>query len=312
MFSLSYNVTAAYHFMSTKMWRKRAWKTRKPRHHTEGQWCHTTEKSIVAVPKKKQWSLHICRHVQSKASNQVWETHIMPTTDNSIHEVNESTVFSKLDLTNAYHHLELSEESKFITTFSIHVGLRHYKRLLFRVSAAARIFQKATAKLPQDIPGPVNLSDDIIIHGKHKLTMIAVSVCLCGNSSTMEQSWTKKNASFQPTSWHSMAMSLVITPDPAEVQVIVNTEPPWSVLEIQLFLGMAQYVVWFILHYSTIVKPLHRLMMKEAKWSWGEEEQAAFQKLKETLTMPMFLHTSVPRKVLRWLLMPVQYVWQGC
>ena len=147
---------------------------------------------------------------------------------------------------------------------------------------------------------------------RHKLTRIAVSVRLCGNSSTMEQSWTKRNASFQPTSWHSMAMSLVITPDPAKVQVIVNTEPPWSVLEIQLFLGMAQYVVWFILHYTTIVEPLHRLMTKEAKWSWGEEEQAAFQKLKETLTMPMFLHTSVPKKLLRWLLMPVQYVWQGC
>ena len=90
----------------------------------------------------------------------------MPTTDDLLHELNESSVFSNLDLTNAYHQLELSEESRFITTFSTHVSLCHHKRLLFGVNAATKNFQNAVTELLQDNSGAVNLSDDIIIHSK--------------------------------------------------------------------------------------------------------------------------------------------------
>ena len=55
----------------------------------------------------------------------------MPTVKDLMADLNSSVVFSKLDLSNAYHQLELDEESRYITTFSTHVGLRRYKRLLF-------------------------------------------------------------------------------------------------------------------------------------------------------------------------------------
>ena len=46
------------------------------------------------------------------------EKHPMPTVDDLIADLNNSTVFSKLDLTNANHRLELEESSRYITTFS--------------------------------------------------------------------------------------------------------------------------------------------------------------------------------------------------
>ena len=47
----------------------------------------------------------------------------MPTLDDFKTAVNGSKYFSKIDLKQAYHQVELDPESRFITTFSTHEGL---------------------------------------------------------------------------------------------------------------------------------------------------------------------------------------------
>ena len=69
------------------------------------------------------------------------ERHLTPTMDDMILDSNGATVFSKLDLVAGYHQLELTEQSRYITTFSTHVGLRRYKRLIFGLSSSAEIVQ---------------------------------------------------------------------------------------------------------------------------------------------------------------------------
>ena len=83
---------------------------------------------IVATP-KKDGGIRIC--VDMREANQAIERerHIMPTLQDFKAEVSESKFFSKIDLKEAYHQLELDEESRFITTFTTHEGLYHYKRL---------------------------------------------------------------------------------------------------------------------------------------------------------------------------------------
>ena len=62
--------------------------------------------------------------------------------------------FSKLDLAQAYHQLELHEDSRYITTFSTHVGLFRYKRLNYGTNAAAEVFQYTLQQqLQGTIPG---------------------------------------------------------------------------------------------------------------------------------------------------------------
>ena len=50
----------------------------------------------------------------------------MPTLDDLIEDLNGDKFFSKLDLTQAYHQLEIDENSRQITTFATHVGLFRY------------------------------------------------------------------------------------------------------------------------------------------------------------------------------------------
>ena len=69
------------------------------------------------------------RHDRSKPGNR--ERPTMPTLQDFKAKVNGAKFFSKIDSKQAYHQLELHEESRFITTFSTHEGLYQYKRLLY-------------------------------------------------------------------------------------------------------------------------------------------------------------------------------------
>lgn len=80
--------------------------------------------------------------------------------------LNGATVFSKLDLTQAYHQLELSPKSRHITTFMTHVGLFRYKRLNYGTNSAAETFQHMLQTSLQGLQEVRNIADDVIIFGK--------------------------------------------------------------------------------------------------------------------------------------------------
>ena len=67
--------------------------------------------------------------------------HPIPTVNDVSFALNGAQYFTKLDLSQAYHQLVLDQESRFITTFSTHVGLYRYKRLNYGTNASAEIFQ---------------------------------------------------------------------------------------------------------------------------------------------------------------------------
>ena len=95
---------------------------------------------IVAEP-KKDGGVRIC--VDMRQANEAIKRirHPIPTVDDVRFELNGAKYFSKLDLSQAYHQLELDPKSRHITTFSTHVGLYRYKRLNYGTNAAAEIFQ---------------------------------------------------------------------------------------------------------------------------------------------------------------------------
>ena len=79
---------------------------------------------IVVVPKKT--GIRIC--VDMRAANQAIERerHPVPTVEDLIVDLNGSTVFSKIDLNQGYHQLELEENSRGIT-FATHFGFTHHR-----------------------------------------------------------------------------------------------------------------------------------------------------------------------------------------
>lgn len=91
------------------------------------------------------------------------ERHIMPTIDDILSGVQGAKWFAKRDLNSAYHQVEFARESRYITTFSTHLGLRRYKRLFYGISSASEIFHILIGEILSDHKEVIHTMDDILI-----------------------------------------------------------------------------------------------------------------------------------------------------
>ena len=242
---------------------------------------------IVCVPKPNNPSdIRMCVDMRSANKGILRERHITPTMSEIIADVNGSTVFSKLDLNQGYHQLELDPESRSLTTFSTHLGLRRYKRLNFGISCASEIFQNAISQALQGIQGVLNVSDDIMVFSKspeeHAATLRSVLQRLQDKGLTLNKK--KCEVGKSEMSFFGFVFSARgIKPDPKKIQSIQEAKRPTSVTEVRSFMGMITYVGRFIPGMATIAAPLRLLTHKNQRWQWSAKEESAFQKLKECL-----------------------------
>ncbi|GKG41471.1 hypothetical protein Tco_0473222, partial [Tanacetum coccineum] len=71
--------------------------------------------------------------------------------------------------------------------------------------------------------------------------------------------------------------------DPSKIEAVKNWKAPESPTEIRSFLGLAGYYRRFIENFSKIAKPLTLLTQKNKDYVWGEDQEKAFQILKENV-----------------------------
>ena len=62
---------------------------------------------------------------------------------------------------------------------------------------------------------------------------------------------------------------------------------------VQAFLGLANFYWWYVKGFSAIAKPLTILTKLEQVWTWSDDQEQAFQKLKEVLSLPPILRRPV-------------------
>ena len=121
--------------------------------------------AVVTTKPHDNTQIRICVDMTEANKAIERERHITPTLDDILSDLDGAVVFSALDLAHGYHQLELDEESRFITTFSTHVGLWRYKRLFFGVNSAAvfQVYQNAIRQTLAGLEGAINVSDDILV-----------------------------------------------------------------------------------------------------------------------------------------------------
>ncbi|CAB3986642.1 Retrovirus-related Pol poly from transposon [Paramuricea clavata] len=195
---------------------------------------------IVVVP-KKSGEIRLCVDMREANKAVQREKHPMPTVDELITDLNGAIVFSTLDLASGYHQLELHPESRHITTFTTHVGLRRYKRLMFGINAASEIFQNAIANLLV-----VRIfRTDIIVYGRddkeHDENLRGVLNRLQDNNAKLNG----EKCSFrqhQVVFFEHTFSASEVQADPKKIDIIRNMQPPRNVSEVKSLLGMTQYV----------------------------------------------------------------------
>ena len=241
---------------------------------------------IVAVP-KKDGGVRIC--VDMRCANEAIKRvrHPIPTVDDVSFELNGAQYFSKLDLSQAYHQLELEEESRYITTFSTHFGLYRYKRLNYGTNAAAEIFQYTLQAQLQALKGVKNIADDIIVYGttreEHDENIDRCLKRLFDRGLRLNQSKCKfLNETLE--FFGQIFSKDGCKPDPKRYTALKNAPKPTNVSEVRSLLGMATYSSKYIPNFATITAPLRILTKKNAKFEWTSTHQDAYDQLTSALS----------------------------
>ena len=244
----------------------------------------TTWASPVVVAPKQSGEIRLCVDMRCANEANIRKRLPIPTIDEVLEELNGSTVFSKLNLRCGFHQIELHEDSRDITTFITHEGLFRYKRLSFGVNAAPEKFQRVIRQIIADVEGVVNIADDLIVHGKtisehdqnlHKLLakLEEKNLTLSGEKCTFRMS-------------KVVFMGIILSqhgigPTEEKVRAVVQASRPTSPLEVSSFLGLVGFSARFIPDFATVAEPLRALTRKGEKFEWNEEEEQAFQILKQ-------------------------------
>jgi hypothetical protein len=72
--------------------------------------------------------------------------------------------------------------------------------------------------------------------------------------------------------------------DQSKVDGVKNWPTPTKVKHIQAFLGLANFYCQFIKDFAKTVQPLTMLTCKDVPWKWDQEQESAFQSLKDAFT----------------------------
>lgn len=215
------------------------------------------------------------------------ERHPIPAVDEILQNLNRSSVFSKLDLKLAFHQIELSEQSRSITTFVTHKGLFRYKRLMFGVSCAPEMYQRIISQALQGCTGVRNIFDDIIVHGETKMEHDRNLKGLLHRLREKGLTLNLDKCQFDLSEIGFMGHLLSargIGPDKSKIEAVTKVRRPETVPVMRSFLGLVNFCARFIPDLGTLSEPLRKLTRQNVKFFWGQKQEESFRKLKEKLT----------------------------
>lgn len=218
----------------------------------------------------------------------------LPRIEDLFSNLSGGKTFSKLDLSQAYQQLALSEDSKQYLVINTHKGLYRYNRLPFGVSSAPAIFQRVMESLLKGIDGVVVYIDDILVTGKteeeHLSTLGEVLTRLQSAGLHLKKEKCKFLCESVTYLGHRIDAN-GLSPLPEKVAAVRDAPVPKNVAELKSYLGLLSYYSRFLSNLSTVLAPLYRLLRQSTSWQWGTTETAAFQSSKELLlSAPLLVH----------------------
>jgi len=81
-----------------------------------------------------------------------------------------------------------------------------------------------------------------------------------------------------------------IEANPEKCNAIIEMRSPTSVKEVQRLIGRLTAISRFLSKLAEQIQPIIQLLKKSAKFTWNDDWEQIFQKLKTTLTSPLILH----------------------
>lgn len=260
--------------------------------------------SAIVLVRKKNGKLRFCIDLRKLNSKTLKDSYALPRIEQTLEHLKGSKVFSTLDLTSGYWQVEMVEECKPYTAFTVGpLGFFECETMPFGACNAPATFQR----LMEDCLGDLNLNwcivylDDVIVFSatpeEHLKRLEGVFEKLSAAGLKLKPSKCTFFQSELSYLGHLVSEHGIAT-DPAKIQAVKDWPVPHTVSDIKSFLGFVGYYRRFIKGFSKIAKPLYEVTKglesqskraaKKTVVTWGKEQEEAFQKLKEAcITAPV-------------------------
>ncbi|KAL7290438.1 hypothetical protein TKK_0016126 [Trichogramma kaykai] len=210
----------------------------------------------------------------------------LPYKDAILRKLAKAKHISTLDLSNAYHQINLDKNSRPITAFTVPgLGLYQYKSMPLGLSYAGATFQRLIDMIvtPELEPYAFAYLDDIIIATESFDEHIRVlkEILTRPNKANLTVNRDKSTFGRSEVRYLGVLVNLDgIKPDPSRVEPILNFPVSRTLKQLRRFLGMSSWYRKFLKDYATLAEPLTKLTSSKVKYIWTAEQQDAFTKIK--------------------------------
>lgn len=235
---------------------------------------------------KKDKSLRPCIDFRQLNSITVKNKYTLPLLSSTFELLQGATVFSKLDLRNAYHLVRIRRGDEWKMAFNTHLGHFEYLVMPYGLTNAPAVFQALVNDILRDFIKrcAIVYLDDILIFSKflaeHEVHVRQILQCLLESKLFIKA----EKCEFHVDT--VVFLGYIITqgnlkPDPVKVRAVLDWPQPSNRRQLQCFLGFANFYRWFVQNFSQIALPLTSLTSPKVCFQWDQEAQLAFTDLKE-------------------------------
>ena len=211
------------------------------------------------------------------------ETYPMPKIEDMHSALRGCTVFSVLDLKQAYHQIPVSTNSQKYLIINTYMGLFAFKRFPNGIHSGPAIFQRIMDGLLADIPKAVSRLDGILIagtyHQDHLNTLAKVFKRLLQYGFKLNK---VKCKFLQPSVVYlgHLIDSAGLHPTIDKLAAVRDAPAPKDAVALKSFLGLVMFYSGFMPHHSTVLAPLNNLLKKNVPRKWAKIEETAFMAAK--------------------------------
>ena len=248
----------------------------------------------IVMVKKPDGSNRFCIDFRKMNQVTVFDPEPIPNPQDIFASLTGSKYFTKFDLTKGYWQLALEDKDKEKTAFLTPEGKFQFKYMPFGLVTAGAQFTKLMRIVLKGISNVVSFIDDtLIFHKDWKSHVETVELVLARLREVNLGVRPKKCAvAFNSVEFlgHIVGNDQIKT-NPKLIQKIEDASRPTTKKQVRALLGLTGFYREYIPHYSDVVLHLTMLTGKGMpdKVKWGEDQETAFQKLKQCLSQPPVL-----------------------